>query len=261
MVYKSDLKRLNYLLPNLNLNRTAPTSWNKWTKRQEKKMLYFDERFFNLPETNVTIEGYLQSFKYFENVNEEIFKTYSDINPQLLEKVKRLKESVKQEVRKRLSYQSPTTVCLHVRRGDFITKGFVDAGHKVPTSKDLHFAMKWMERKFKQVIFFVASDDKTWCHRYLKKENVFISNFPSAEDDFTLMQSCDHMIMTVGTFGWWAAWMTSHRGGDVMYYRDPFNVGGWKYDHFDRMTHYPGHWLAYMNNSVIQSKDLAPQAV
>ena len=224
-------------------------------------MLYFDERFFNLPETNVTIEGYLQSFKYFENVNEEIFKTYSDINPQLLEKVKRLKESVKQEVRKRLSYQSPTTVCLHVRRGDFITKGFVDAGHKVPTSKDLHFAMKWMERKFKQVIFFVASDDKTWCHRYLKKENVFISNFPSAEDDFTLMQSCDHMIMTVGTFGWWAAWMTSHRGGDVMYYRDPFNVGGWKYDHFDRMTHYPGHWLAYMNNSVIQSKDLAPQAV
>ena len=86
MAYKSDLKRLNHLLPNLNLNKTAPTSWNKWTKRQEKKMLYFDERFFNLPETNVTIGGYLQSFKYFENVSEEIFKTYSDINPQLLEK-------------------------------------------------------------------------------------------------------------------------------------------------------------------------------
>ena len=101
--YKSDLKRLNHLLPNLNLNKTALTSWIKWTKRQEKKMLYFDERFFNLPETNVTIGGYLQSFKYFENVSEEIFKTYSDINQQLLEKVKSFKESVHQEARKRLS--------------------------------------------------------------------------------------------------------------------------------------------------------------
>ena len=221
-------------------------------------MLYFDERFFNLPKTNVTIGGYLQSFKYFENVSEEIFKTYSDINQQLLEKVKSFKDSVNQEARKMLSYHSPTTVCLHVRRGDFITKSYVDVGHKVPTSEELHFAMNWMERKFKEVIFFVASNDINLCHRYLKNENVFISNFTSAEDDFTLMQSCDHMIMTVGTFGWWAAWMTSHRGGDVMYYRDPFSVRGWKYDHFDRVTHYPAHWLAYLNNSVILSKDLAP---
>ena len=151
--YKADLKRLNHLLPNLNLNKTAPTSWIKWTKMQEKKMLYFDERFFNLPETNVTIGGYLQSFKYFENVSEEIFKTYSDINQQLLEKVKSFKESVNQEARKRLSYHSPTTVCLHVRRGDFITKRLVDAGHKVPTSEELHFATNWMERKFKRCFF------------------------------------------------------------------------------------------------------------
>ena len=230
-------------------------------KKARKMDDFFDERLFNLPETNVTIGGYLQSFKYFENVSEEIFQIYSNINPQLLEKVKRLKESVKQEARKKLSYYSPTTVCLHVRRGDFITKGFVDAGHKVPTPEDLHFAMNWMKEKFKQVLFIVASDDKDWCHRYLKKENVFISNFTSAEDDFTLMQSCDHMVRTVGTFGWWAAWMTSHKGGDVMYYRDPFSVGGWKYNHFDRMTHYPGHWLAYVKNSVIRSKDLAPRAV
>ena len=206
-------------------------------------MLYFDERFFNLPETNVTIGGYLQSFKYFENISAEIFKTYSDINPQLLEKVKRFKESVKQEARKRLSYNSPRTVCLHVRRGDYMSKVF---------------AMNWMEEKYKQVLFIVASNNKKWCQRYLKKENVFISYFISAEDDFTLMQSCDHMIMTVGTFGWWAAWMTSYRGGDVMYYKDPFTPGSHKDNHFDRVSHYPGHWLAYGNNLVIQSKDLAP---
>ena len=257
MAYKANLIRLNRLLPNLNLNKSTPNSWNKWTKMHEKRMLYFDERFFNLPETNVTIGGYLQGFKYFENISEEIFKTYSDINPQLLEKVKRFKVSVNQAARKRLSYHSPTTVCLHVRRGDYLSKKSVEAGLKVPTPADLHFAMKWMEEKYKQVLFIVASNNKNWCHRYLKKENVFISNFISAEDDFTLMQSCDHMVMTVGTFGWWAAWMTSHRGGDVMYYRDPFTPGSRKDRHFDRVSHYPGHWLAYGNNSVIQSKYLA----
>ena len=127
----------------------------------EKRMLYFDERFFNLPETNVTIGGYLQSFKYFENISEEIFKPYSDINSQLLEKVKRFKVSVNQEARKRLSYHSPTTVCLHVRRGDYLSKKSVEAGLKVPTPADLHFAMKWMEEKYKQVLFIVASNKKT----------------------------------------------------------------------------------------------------
>ena len=48
--------------------------------------------------------------------------------------------------------------------------------------------------------------------------------------------------------------MTSYRGGDVMYYRDPFTVGSFKYRHFDRAIRFPGHWLTYGNNSVIQSK-------
>ena len=119
------------------------------------------------------LEDIYKVSKYFENVSEEIFKTYSDINPQLLEKVKSFKDSVNQEARKMLSYYSPTTVCLHVRRGDLITKSFVDAGHKVPTFEELHFAMNWMERKFKEVIFFVASDDKNWCQTHLTKGKCF----------------------------------------------------------------------------------------
>ena len=244
------------MFPDLNLNKEAPPSWDKWARIKERKILYFDDRFFNLPESNVTIGGYLQSFKYFENVSKEIFKIYSNINPYLLKKVKSFKESAKQEARKSLSYHNSTTVCVHVRRGDIASKVNVDRGFKVPKAEDMHFAMKWMERKFNQVLFFIATNDKDWCQMHLKKENVFISNFISAEDDHTLMQSCDHMIMTLGTFGWWAAWMTSQRGGDVMYYRDPFIPGSRIDCQFERKTHYPGHWLAYTNNSVIQSKDV-----
>ena len=58
------------------------------------------------------------------------------------------------------------------------------------------------------------------------------------------------MIMTVGTFGWWAAWMTSYRGGDVMYYRDPFTVGSFMHGQFNRATYFPEHWLSYGNNLI-----------
>ena len=60
-----------------------------------------------------------------------------------------------------------------------------------------------METKYRHVVFIVASDDREWCFRYISlvSENAHISNMTSVEEDFVLMSSCDHMIMTVGTFG------------------------------------------------------------
>lgn len=222
LICRSDLKKLNQLLPNLDIDSIiSPPIWERF---HEKGFSHFDKRFFALPNYNVTIAGYLQSFKYFEDVNERIFKIYSNINPLLLKRVKIFKGSVKREARKSLSYKKPTTICLHVRREDILQKKNVDIGFRVVSKQDILFAMNWMENKFEQVLFIVATNGKEWCQKHLKRENVFISNFTSAEDDFTLMQSCDHMVMTVGTFSWWAGWMTSQRGGDVMYYRDYFTI-------------------------------------
>ena len=124
------------------------------------------------------------------------------------------------------------------------------------TPQDIKFAMKYMQTKFQNVIFIIASEVKAWCANNLREENVFISNFTSHIDDFVLMQSCTHMIMTVGTFGWWATWLTSHRGGTVMYHRDPFRVGSLAYNMHKRHNHYAGHWLTYNNKSVVESRKL-----
>ena len=61
-------------------------------------------------------------------------------------------------------------------REDFLLKMNVDLGYKVAPEEDINFAMKWMEEKYKQVLFIVASNGKTWCESNLVKENVFISN-------------------------------------------------------------------------------------
>ena len=64
------------------------------------------------------------------------------------------------------------------------------------------------------------------------------------------MSSCDHMIMTVGTFGWWAAWMTSQRSGDVLYYQHPFKEDSTLDSSFNIHDMFPSRWLAYNKTNI-----------
>ena len=257
MVFNPKYKRLNQLLPNLTINTILPNNARKWRKVSERGDKLFDKNIYTFPLENVTIFAWVQSFRYFEDITSFIFTKYSMISHDILQKVKTYKDSIKKYVKEKSlsNHHRITTVCVHVRRGDFVTEEYIKTGTKVAPAEDLLFAMNYMQQKYKQVIFFVASNGMGWCHKHLKRENVFFSNFTSAEKDFALMQSCDHMIMTVGTYGWWAAWMTSQRGGDVMYYRYPFTCND-SCRHFDRATHFPGHWLSYDSHTVIESRNV-----
>ena len=80
----------------------------------------------------------------------------------------------------------------------------------------------------------------------------------SQNEDFVLMCNCDHMIMTVGTFGFWGAWFTSWRGGIVMYYEHVFSKTSLiKVKSFSRHDWFPPHWLAYTNRTITESRYLS----
>jgi galactoside 2-L-fucosyltransferase 1/2 len=38
----------------------------------------------------------------------------------------------------------------------------------------------------------------------------------STEMDMATIVECDHVIMTIGSYGWWCGWLA---GGDVVYYK------------------------------------------
>ena len=44
----------------------------------------------------------------------------------------------------------------------------------------------------------------------------------SPEFDLALLAQCNHSIMTLGTFGWWGAWLA---GGDVIYFNHSMKEG------------------------------------
>jgi galactoside 2-L-fucosyltransferase 1/2 len=72
-----------------------------------------------------------------------------------------------------------------------------------------------------KVVYVVCSDDINWCRNYLKSANssrhvVFVSTQDPLVDMAVLAQ-CQHSIITVGTFGWWSAWLAN---GTTVYYGD-----------------------------------------
>ena len=205
------------------------------------------------------IGNYLFSFKYFQDIFGDVYdKILSHFNENLQVKATRFIQEAKHDYTQRnkigIKVTKITSVCVHVRRGDILSQYWTNHGFKVPSSLDIQYAMNYMQTKFKHIIFIVMSNGLEWCNVNLNRTNVYFSNLTSANEDFVLMCSCDHMIMTVGTFGWWGAWFTSWRGGIAMYYKHQCINNTHRYRTISRHDRFPSHWLAYTNMTVIESK-------
>ena len=194
------LKPLRNLLRNLKLNFKKPKDWKDWTRIQETHGFKFSNKFLQIPEeVNVTIESYFQNVKYFENFTTQIFAAFSDFHPLVLQRVKTFIDNTKRIVGNKLGFDKPITVCVHIRRGDLLWQKYKDRGFKFAPLPAIKFGMKTMKNKFNQVIFIVASEEQKWCRKQFHQTNFVMSNMTSYLEDFVLMQSYDHMIMTVGT--------------------------------------------------------------
>jgi hypothetical protein len=104
-----------------------------------------------------------------------------------------------------------TWIAVHIRRGDFLTFFKLDTNLAY-----LHIAMDFYRRKYVNVRFLIASDDKNYVRTHLaNNSDVFITpdSFFSG-DDLATLALCEHTIVTAGSYGWWAAWLA---GGNVVH--------------------------------------------
>jgi galactoside 2-L-fucosyltransferase 1/2 len=78
---------------------------------------------------------------------------------------------------------------------------------------------------------------------FKSEDIVFIDNSPGT--DFAILAGCDHMIMSIGTFGWWISWLGAHqRGGDVLYFANYFNFDNDSIQQEVKLEeHYPLNWI------------------
>lgn len=139
------------------------------------------------------IDGYWQSYKYFEDISSILFKdfTFAKPNNQFLHEL-----------------ASDDSVAVHFR---YFTSGVSNLDSENLKLSYYKNSISFLLNKNKNFKFFIFSDDISSVIKlefFTQLPNVqFISH--NAIDDFQMMSKCKNIIIANSTFSWWAAWLNS----------------------------------------------------
>ncbi|CAL1534249.1 unnamed protein product [Lymnaea stagnalis] len=207
---------------------------DKWSKVTEKNYAHLDQVFQNLPRCDVKLHGYVQSWKYFDNITDEIRREFT-----LRSNFSSRADSVKKEISQTFSNNSDLVfVGVHVRTRDGKSHSKT---LEAPKSFYTHaFGVMRALHVGRNVTFLVAGNNRTWCQENFDEPDVVVLDDDKPEVHFAILASCDHMIVSIGTFGWWAGWLT---GGNVIFYKrfpapETYEAKGFVYQDY-----YPPSWI------------------
>jgi hypothetical protein len=153
---------------------------------------------------SIVLVGAWQSHKYFEGIEYIIRRDFA------------FKDSViNRELGKRIALES-SSVCLHVRRGDFVSTQL--GAHMGFVGLDYYDrAVEYINERVQNAHFYVFSDEIEWCaaNLDLKYPHTFVTNAGEAPtvaaQALYLMTRCHHFIIANSTFSWWGAWLGTNR--------------------------------------------------
>ena len=217
--------RVAKTFPHLKARRTEEHSPGKRYKAfWERHPNSYDSRTFSLNfMNNIMLEGFYQSWRYFSHVRNDVKKqfTFSAHVHEASAKVltDALLDIEYNKVVDRDKYPVQF-IGVHVRRADYLADYNTDKGYTVADEKYFHLAMQHFREKLYNVIFVVCSDDREWSENALKSDEHHVVFSPYSDQpilDLCLLSQCNHSIISVGTFGWWGAWLA---GGETIYYKN-----------------------------------------
>lgn len=211
--------------PSLRPCAMAPARDRCWRLFAEQGPNRYDDLpVASSPFTGVVPPGFLQSFRYFDVIATQLRKRLRfKSNLQVL-----ASEALSQVRRERSLAAAVALVGVHVRRGDKTRDVSNAPGSKtnlvLPSLVYWQHAMRWHRHGHETTVHFVVvSDDPAWCKDQVvfQERDVTVLEDRRAAEAFAVLASCDHAIISIGTFGWWAGWLT---GGVVTYYAHEFNL-------------------------------------
>ncbi len=173
---------------------------------QERFNYQYDEKLV-IKYKSAYFEGYWQNERYFKPIEEQIRKEFilkDSLNAQNLNLSNQIRNS--------------NSVSIHFRRLFAESNGNVrlSALSKYPIlTLDYYYrSFEILTSRYKDLHFFIFSDDPSWVKRnlILKYPATYIEHSDNAREyeDFFLMSLCKHQIIANSTFSWWAAWLNNN---------------------------------------------------
>ncbi len=182
-----------------------------------EKSVNFDENLPKMPcDKNVSLHGSLQSWRYFVDVFPEIRNEFTFRRTWQWACRSKIDKTLSNLNRQRAEC---ILIGVHLRRWDLFKSPHTDFGY-LPASKSyLEKAIRYFREEFEKttncLLFLLVGNDYQWNLRSAPRQrDVFVLRPQTAIMDLCLLASCDHVIMSVGAFGWWAGFLS---GGKVIY--------------------------------------------
>ncbi|XP_076438773.1 galactoside alpha-(1,2)-fucosyltransferase 2-like [Babylonia areolata] len=208
-----------------------------WGTVEELNYAEKDSGFDSLPVENVRLKGFFQSWKYFASVSHKVKRAFVFL-PDVEQAVRRFFANSTGNVS-----HDVIKIGVHVRRTDMLHKATQKQGYVPAPLSYIHRAIQHMRVRFgnQSTFFFVVSDDPEWCRQHVRGHRVRIVDPAPSVVHLGFLALCDHVIMTVGTFGWWAAFLS---GGHVVYYAGFPRAGSEIAEGFNKHHFYLPAWVA-----------------
>ena len=201
------------------VNRTAKRSAKRF--RGMKKVTEHRRGVHDVQETkadvqriphDVELAGYYQSTQYFQHVSDDVRKEFT-FRTRIMSQVDAFFKA------QNFSKTGIVKVGIHIRHKELNSSAWVKLGFGPPPVAYYSNAMKYFQKKYSNVHFILCSDDIKWAREHIVGDNItFVANH-EAGVDLAIVASCDHVIISNGTYSWWAGWLC--RGTTVRYKRIP----------------------------------------
>lgn len=176
-------------LHNLSIYKTAKTS----TIHPIWEEPYY--HYCPIPHNSLTLKGYFQSSKYFNDAAEDIKHLFTS-HPQIINLVNE----------KYNNLVTPHSFAIHVRRGDYLDATKLDY-HFVTTPEYFDRAITKAKELDPSASFVVFSEDIPWC----RAQPYFTdATFVDERDEcvtLELMSRFQNYIISNSSFSWWSVWL------------------------------------------------------
>jgi len=184
-------------------------------KKTKNKTKVIKEKHFQFDPTTfenaapLWLDGYWQSPKYFEKWTDDLksqIGTPGELNLKTQEMMSKI--------------LGTDSICLHVRRGDYVTNSKTNRFHGVCSLDYYREGVKRVVGNLSKPHCFVFSDDPEWTRKHLDvglPTTVVDVNGPDdAHQDLWLMAACKSFVIANSSLSWWAAWLCKFKNKSVV---------------------------------------------
>ena len=165
---------------------------------------YFNREIFSVKD-NIILDGYWQSEEYFKNIEDIVIEDLSLLTEP---------DQKNKHLLKRIN--NSNSVCLHVRRDDYVSDPVLQNFHGNLTPEYYVKAIDSICDLTADPDFFIFSDEPEWCKRNIITNRphtyVDINGPDKAPEELRLMSACNHFIIANSSLSWWAAWLSRYKG-------------------------------------------------